>query len=92
VTSIADFKFLYQMLTPEDMERIRRERTMLIEADLYRAHLQLEDAQSDVERKAVFADIIALRNRLQPHYRALGLTVDSHEEELEDLHGDESRP
>ena len=74
----------FQLLTPDDMVRIRRERARLIEADLFRAHLQLEEIQSDAERDAVLADIIALNSRLRPHYQALGLALDSHDPESED--------
>lgn len=76
-------KYTYQMLTPEDMCSLRQQRVRLIEADLYRAHLQYEEALSDAEREEVQRDILALRKRLQPHYEALGLTADSRKAEPE---------
>lgn len=63
----------YQILTAVDTQRIRRERIFLIESDLCRARLQLEEAQSAEERQAVLGDISALCARLQPHYQALGM-------------------
>lgn len=76
MTVAENTKYAYQMLTPADMEALRRERIRLIEADLYRAHLQYVEALSDAEREEVMRDIFALRNRLQPHYQALGLAAD----------------
>lgn len=73
MTAISEIDYVYRVLTPADMDAIRRERVRLIEADLYRAHLQYVEALSDNEREEVMRDIFALRSRLQPHYQALGL-------------------
>lgn len=77
-------EYVFQMLTPEDMSILRQQRIRLIEADLYRAHLQYEEALSDAEREGVQRDIFALRKRLLPHYEALGLAVDSRKPEPEE--------
>lgn len=66
---------VYRLLTPSDQQRIRVERIRLIEADLYRAELQLEEALSEQEKAGVIADIRALQSRLEPHYQSLGLIV-----------------
>lgn len=66
---------IYRLLTGQDQQRLRLERIALIEADLYRAQLQLEDALSSEEKAGVLADIRAFQTRLQPHYQALGMMV-----------------
>jgi hypothetical protein len=61
----------YRELTGEHQLALRRERVAFLEADLFRAEMQLEEAQSDDERSAVRADIEAFRSRLSVHYNKL---------------------
>jgi hypothetical protein len=65
-------KHLFNVLTPQDVRVLRVERVRLIEEDLCRAFLQLEETQSDAEHQSVVSDIHVLRKRLLPHYQALG--------------------
>jgi hypothetical protein len=66
-------EFRYRLLTTIDQQKLRLERIRLIEADLYRASLQFEEALSDEERRNVQQEIDALLARLKPHYQTLGL-------------------
>lgn len=65
----------YRILTEENQRDLRVERIHLIETDLFRARLQLEEALSEVERQNVLREISALQARLRPHYAALGLSA-----------------
>jgi len=61
----------YRMLTLERQRQLRQERVALLEADLFRAEMQLAEAQSGEERAAVQADISAFSARLRVHYAVL---------------------
>lgn len=63
----------YRTLTDDQKSELRRQRVNLLEIDLYRAELQLEEVQSTGERAAVLNDIAAFQGRLTVHYQALGL-------------------
>lgn len=63
----------YRVLTTEDITRLRLERVAALEADICRAELQLEDAESEREAQQVAQDVMGLQRRLEPHYAALGL-------------------
>lgn len=63
----------YRVLTDVNRSALRMERVRALEAEIYRAELQLEDALTDPERESVCADIAVIRRRLEPHYAALGL-------------------
>lgn len=69
---MTDTGHTFNVLTPAGIHALRVERVRLIEEDLCRAFLQLEEVQSDGEKQAVINDISMLRERLSPHYRALG--------------------
>jgi len=63
----------YRVLTDADRGRLRMERVRALEAEICRAELALDDALSDAERDSIYADIEVIRQRLIPHYVALGL-------------------
>lgn len=63
----------YQVLTSQQRGQLRLERARALEADICRAELQFEDAQSDAERESLATEIQLLRQRLEPHLVALGL-------------------
>jgi hypothetical protein len=65
----------YQVLTGQQRSQLRLERARALEADICRAELQLEDAQSDAERESLATEIELLRRRLEPHLVAMGLLV-----------------
>jgi hypothetical protein len=65
----------YQVLTAQQRGQLRLERARALEADIYRAELQFEDAQSDAERESLAMEIEQLRRRLKPHLVAMGLLV-----------------
>ncbi len=61
----------YHVLTSRQRADLRIERTLLLETDLYRAELQLEEALTDNEREAVSQEIVQYQTRLDVHYRKL---------------------
>jgi hypothetical protein len=65
----------YQVLTEQQRVQLRLERARALEADICRAELQAEDAQSDAERDSLASEIELLRRRLEPHLVAMGLLV-----------------
>lgn len=60
----------YLILSDSDRSMLRMERVKALEADLFRACLNYEDALSDAERESVARDIQAFQARLEAHYRA----------------------
>lgn len=65
----------YQVLTDQQRIQLRLEWVRTLEADIYRAELQLVSAQSDAERDSLATEITLLRCRLEPHLVAMGLPV-----------------
>jgi hypothetical protein len=61
----------YLLLSNENKWAILRERIGLLEADLFRAELQLAEALSDEERRAVTLEIGRFTQRLAPHHDML---------------------
>jgi len=72
---MTELEHSYRLLTEVDRQKLRLERIRFIEADLFRAFLQLEEALSGDERNSVAREIQSLQTRLVPHYQALGLTI-----------------
>lgn len=61
----------YRVLTRQEMSQLRMERVRALEADRYRAELNLVDALSTTEADSILADITSIDHRLRPHYEHL---------------------
>lgn len=61
----------YIVLTPKDRSMLRLERVKALEADLWRAELNYEDALSSAERESLIGDMQAFQARLEIHYKLL---------------------
>jgi hypothetical protein len=64
----------YVTVKAEDKTLLRTERIRMLELDLYRAELALEDALSDQERERLNRDMESLVARLDIHYSKLGIS------------------